>query len=611
MLKKYLTAAIIGLVIILHLALGLPRIAEFSAVDEPYWTYDRIPRFWSAVAALKWKSTDINDKPGITAAALGGFGLLSYDPMQYKSMRDEVKSERQLFEINDINYHFRLPIFLFGTFGLLLFYFFLRKLFDPMVALLGFLFMGLSPIIFGMTMLINVDALLWVLVPLSLLSYFVFKKDGDRRYLLSTGILLGLSLLTKFTANILIIFFFFLPFLEYIVAETKPELTTYLKRSLRHYLAIIGIALLTMFILWPAAWVKPKVLLNGTFLSKAFETTWPLFVAILVFIAADIFLFRNALTRRVLEFLSMHKARFFQFFTGLLLVGIAFAMLNTYLGMRLADLLSVLTSPKGIGIGPAWVTYPRAIAADLYGLVFGLPPLVLLAFLWALLLNMKQRANYTREATLVLTLSIFMLLYYFGSTVDQVIDTPRYQIVIYPIACIIAALGVASLLQQAKFKKLIPLPTIWTVALLGLLVLPSILLSRPFYFAYASVLLPEQYLLNYKDMGDGSYEAADHLNHLPNPEQLSIWSDKGAVCAVFRGQCTIGFKKKDLEGKHFDYFVISVGRQSRSSKLSGGVNNIVNFKTIYHPATPSISNLIINNRPENFVKIISGEVLGR
>ncbi|MEI8103435.1 MAG: glycosyltransferase family 39 protein [Candidatus Moraniibacteriota bacterium] len=609
MFKKYLTPAIIGSVLVLHLFLGIPRIASFSAVDEPYWTYDRIPRFWSAVADQRWKSTDINDKPGITAAALGGFGLFSYDPMQYKALREKTKTPIQLAEINDINFHFRLPSFIFGTFALLLYYFFLRKLFDPLTAILGFIFIGLSPIIFGMSLLINVDALLWVLVPLSLLSYFIFKKDNDRRYLWSTGILLGLSLLTKFTANILIIFFFFLPFLEYIVIADKPDLTRYLKNAFKQYLAIIAIAFLTMFVLWPAAWVKPKVLLNGTFLSKAFETTWPLFVAIAIFIVADIFLFKNALTRRLLDTLSTYKTRFFQTITGLLLFGIAFTMINTYLGMRPMDLLTVLASPKGIGAGPAWFTYSRAISADLYGLVFGLSPLVLLAFLWALVRNMRERATYSQKSIIVLSLSVFMLLYYFGSTVDQVIDTVRYQIIIYPIASIIAAIGFASFISTTKIKKFLPTP--WAVALITLLILPSLLLVRPFYFAYASSLLPQKYLLNYKDMGDGSYEAADYLNKLPDPQNLSIWSDKGAVCAVFRGDCTIGFNRNDLEGKHFDYFVISVGRLNRSSKLSGGVNNIVDFKKIYSSETPSIYNLTINGRPENFVKIIDASALAQ
>ena len=607
MFKKFFTPAIIALVLALHLFLGLPRIAHFSAVDEPYWTYDRIPRFWAAVEAGKWKSTNINDKPGITAAALGGFGLLSYDPMQYKSLRDEPKSDQVLSEIHDINFRFRLPIFLFGTFAPLLFYFFLRKLFNPTTALLGFLFIGLSPIIFGMTMLINVDALLWVFVPLSLLSYLVFKRDADPRYLWSTGILLGLSLLTKFTANILIIFFFFLPFLEYIVSDDKPQLTKFLKTAAKHYLAIIGIALLTMFVLWPAAWVKPKVLLNGTFLSMAFETTWPIFVAIVAFIAADIFLFKNALTRRVLDFLSVRKTRFFQCFTGILLGGIVITLVNTWFGMRFYDLLPVLASPKGIGDESFLITYPRAISADLYSLVFGLSPLVLAAFLWALVRNLRKSSQHSEESTVVLVLSIFILLYYFGSTVDQVVDTIRYQIIIYPIASIIAALGAANILAKTKFKALLPSP--WGIVLVGLLILPSLLLAKPHYFAYASSLLPRQYLLNYKDMGDGSAEAADYLNRLPNAQSLSIWSDKGAVCAVFQGQCTINFKKKDLEGKHFDYFVISVGRASRSSKLSGGVNDIVDFRKVYDDNTPSVFTLVINRRPNNFVKIIPASAL--
>lgn len=150
-----------------------------------------------------------------------------------------------------------------------------------------------------------------------------------------------------------------------------------------------------------------------------------------------------------------------------------------------------------------------------------------------------------------------------------------------------------------------------TWGFLGILIvilISSVLMIRPFYFSYASSLLPNQYLLNTKDMGDGSYEAAMYLNTLPNARELSIWSDKGAVCAEFIGKCTIGFSKKDLTDKNFSYFVISMGRVNRSLKLSGGVNNIVDFKKIYSTKTFE-KNIVMGGRPGNFVRIISAELL--
>jgi hypothetical protein len=133
---------------------------------------------------------------------------------------------------------------------------------------------------------------------------------------------------------------------------------------------------------------------------------------------------------------------------------------------------------------------------------------------------------------------------------------------------------------------------------------------RPYYFAYASSLLPQKYLLNYKDMGDGSYEAAQYLNSLPDARNLTIWSDKGAVCAEFVGNCNIGFTKKDLTGKNFNYFVISAGREGRSLKMSGSVNEIVDFRKIYS-SDEYVKKITIAERTDNYVEIVSADILNK
>ena len=126
MLKKIITPLVISLVIAINLFLGLSRLDKYSAVDEPYWTYGRTSKFWTAIENHNWKSTNVNDKPGITVAILSGFGLLKYDPMQYESLREDAKTEQQLRDIRSINFYFRLPIFLFCTLMILAFYFLLK-----------------------------------------------------------------------------------------------------------------------------------------------------------------------------------------------------------------------------------------------------------------------------------------------------------------------------------------------------------------------------------------------------------------------------------------------------------------------------------------------------
>ncbi|MFZ1719965.1 MAG: glycosyltransferase family 39 protein, partial [Candidatus Moraniibacteriota bacterium] len=571
----------------------------YSSVDEPYWTYGRITKFWNGVKAHNWKSTSVNDKPGITVAIISGIGLGTIDPMPYKSLRGDVKTDAELRDINTINFAFRLPIYLFCIILLPFFYILLRKLFDELTALIAFVLIGLSPILLGISLIINPDSLLWIFLPLSLLSYLVFQKGGGKKYLYASGLLLGLALLTKYVANILYIFFFFLPFLEYILAEKKPELRSYLKQSFIHYTILIAISMVTFFLLYPATWVNPKLLLEGTFLSQAFRTTWPLFVGLITFILADILLFREKMTRCILDTCSRYKNLLVQSVALLFLLGIAFTLLNTYTGMRLFDTVATLASPKGTSHS-LFISADKIIA-DIYSLIFGISPLALLGLITALILSLRKKWLDTFEAKIVFYFSSFILFYYLASTVNSVVATVRYQITLYPLVFVISAIGLAHIFSLEKIKKY--MTSIVGIILVIMLSVWSLLSVRPFYFAYTSALLPQQYFVNLKDMGDGSYEAAAYLNNLPNPEKLTIWSDKGAVCAVFKGKCIIGFTNKRLKGVSFDYVVVSSGRKSRTLKLAGKASSIINFKKAYDTNETAFS-VSIGNRPNNFVKVI-------
>lgn len=599
--KKYLVPLVIGIVLVSNLWFGLERLGNYSSVDEPYWTYGRITKFWNGVKAHNWKSTNVNDKPGITVAILSGAGLATIDPMPYKSLRGDVKTEAELRDINTINFVFRLPIYLFCVLLLPLFYFLLRKLFDETTALVSFTLIGLSPILLGISLIINPDSLLWLFLPLSLLSYLVFQKNNQSRYLYATGMLLGAALLTKYVANILYVFFFFLPFLEYIFSTEKPELISYLKRALRNYAIIVALSMATFFILYPAAWVNPDILLKGTFLSKAFESTWPLFAVILSAITADIFIARGRITTILLDGLSHYRHLIMQATMALVLFGIVFVLVNTTTGMPWLDSNGALASPKGDGTGSRLFIYADRIVADLYSLIFALSPLAFFSLVGAFLLTFQKKWRESYEAKIVLYLTFFILFYYLASTVNNVVATVRYQIALYPLAFIIAGIGLGALLSWERTKKYLSPPL--AIALVILISLMTLLSIKPFYFAYSSPLLPERYFVNLKDMGDGSYEAAAYLNSLPNPESLTVWSDKGAVCAVFKGKCIIGFSNKRIKGVHFDYVVVSSGRKSRTLKLAGSAQGIIDFKKAY-ATDDTVYAVTIGGRPNNYVKVL-------
>ena len=184
--------------------------------------------------------------------------------------------------------------------------------------------------------------------------------------------------------------------------------------------------------------------------------------------------------------------------------------------------------------------------------------------------------------------------------------TVRYQIVIFPIAFIIAAFGAKLFLDYLNFKKNI---VFWIMSVLFILFsVNSLLFIKPHYFSYASSWLPKNYVLNLKDMGDGSYEAAQYLNGLENSKNLRVWTDKRGVCYFFSGKCSTDIEiKEDLT---FDYFVISSGRENRIEKLSltRGIhsNFPMDFRKLYETEKFRF-NLEIGGRPNNYVRIISAE----
>ncbi len=605
-LKKYVLFFLLAAVIATNLSFGLPRLAHFSAVDEPYWFYGRITKFWNAVAAHKWKSTSVNDKPGITVAIISGAGLLKVSPMDFKDIRGNQKTIEQAQDIMKSNFWLRLPIFLVSLFSLLVFFTLLRRLFNEDIALLSTVFIGLSPIILGMSLIVNPDSLLWIFLPLSLVSYLIFQKQKQKTYLYLTGISLGLALLTKYVANVLYVYLFGLVFLEYVfnnTSEKHPLL--YLKKTLTEYGIIILTSMVVFFILYPATWVSPSLLLKGTFLSKAFVSTWPLFAGIVFFILVDFFLLKGKVITKINTFLSRYKVLIVQATTVLILACIVFVLLNTYLGMKWTDFEATLASPKaGTDVKLTFSRFTDDFFADFYALIFGLTPLVFIFFTIALINNVRKITALTREQIIVFYFSLFILLYYIASTVNHVGATVRYQIILYPLASIIAAIGAYQVLSAERVKKYVS--PMLAAAIFIIISFISLYQVRPFFFSYASSFLPSQYILNLKDMGDGSFEAAQYLNSLPNAEALSVWSDKGAACETFVGDCTVGLTAKRWRGHHFDYFITSTGRQSRSMKMSGYINSIVDMQKMYSSDLYDFK-INLDNRPDNFVKVIRSE----
>jgi hypothetical protein len=177
---------------------------------------------------------------------------------------------------------------------------------------------------------------------------------------------------------------------------------------------------------------------------------------------------------------------------------------------------------------------------------------------------------------------------------------------VFPLSLVLAGIGtekIAYFFRLEEGKKLL-------FAALGTFAIGaySLILSFPFYESYASSLLPLRYSTDLKDMGSGSYEAAEFLNSLPGAENISIWTDKTGVCYFFRGNCYTSFSVGELTAANLDYLVLSSGRESRVANslkiMKIKKDSPFYFYKYYDESNPSFHKIEINGRPNQFVKVI-------
>ena len=599
---------VIFAVMLTNLGLGTYNLAKFGAVDEPLWTFDRIPSYWKNLKERDWRNTKISDKPGITVAIISGAGLLFESPKTYKSAygRGLIGTELNRFDFEKLNFTFRFPILLFTILMLPFFYFLMERLLGKKTALFSYISIGLSPLLIGMASIINPDAILWIFAPLSLLSFLVYQKRRNPFYLYLSGILLGLALLTKYVANILSVFFLGLIFVEYVFHKAnyaKMTLKRYIKESLTDYLILFFVSLVVFYVLFPAVWIKPSRLLEGTLLSQAFESTWPIFAGFFALLLIDIAAIGGKISSYVLNLLSRYSKVFLISISALFLFFIAFTFANTYTNMSWYDFEAIISSPKS-----AYTTggYDGLFFANFFPLVFSIAPLSLIFLVFAAIISIFGKNIPTRTSSTIFSLSLFIFLYYLATTVNKVAAMNRYQIMVFPLAMILGGIGMG-IFYEKFIKNKLDKKNI-TVLLFLILSIGTLYFARPFFISYDSPLLPEKYYTDLKDMGTGSYEAAEFINSLPNPEELQVWTDKKGVCPFLKAKCYSGFAYPKLRAANLDYAIVSAGRSARTKKMVTPLTikkDLIRFDTLYDRDDEKVVyKLEINGRPRNFIKVI-------
>lgn len=600
----YLLLLVIPLII--YFSFGFYHLSKFETADEHFWLYDsiegRIHDYWRAVSSHNWKATRINDKPGITLAYVSGLGIL-----MEKNQENRLDAPGEFYQTynpaitEQINFSFRLPQLIF--IGLFSFFFFwiIRKLTkNGWLSLLSVSLLLLNPILLGISQIINPDALLWVFSFSSLICFLVYIRDEKRIDGILSSVLLGLALLSKYSAVI------FFPFLFVVMVAylfwnyeswDRGELKRKTKNLALSYMAIILGALVLFSILMPAVFSSFAFFYKGTIGFKGMQ---PIFWSIVSF---DILLYLDAqFSKSSRIFQIFEKIKFLRKYLPRVIFGVIVIMfLLIFINYSFADnFLNI----KGVAFDASQSDefqkqnlYDK-IFLEIYPIVFSLTPLVLISLFYIWIRSIFKKSSF---GFLIFVLSLFFIVFYAAVLVQGLLVNIRYSVMLYPFTAFLAAIAIFEFFNWERVKN-----SYRIILFLAIIAASSVslYLIKPFYFNYMSEFLPKERIVT-GAWGYGGYEAAQYLNSLPNSENLIVWSDYWGFCPFFKGKCV---KSTELNGlleqkkeMLVNYFVVTrrggLGANKRAARLA---------KEIMENAP--VWKLEIDGRPKNYIYIYKKDI---
>lgn len=595
---KYLVFAVLAT----YFFFGFQHLSQFVTADEHYWVYERIPQYWDAIAEGKWKKTFINDKPGVSLALVSGVGYLLHPDSPTLCAENNAKIlVCRTDQIGATHRDFRLPILIVNGFILLLLFFLITRITNPWIALWTTLLTALSPILLGISQIVNPDSLLWSFGAAAIFSYFALLKSEEKKFLWLTILFTGLAILAKYVALILLPFYLTLAVFRFLTTEEPGPvaLSRLLKRNILSWILIVIGSILLLCLFLPALLSDAKYL--SEFLMAIPDQKWLIFFGggLLALLYIDTFALKNRLLFAIRQTDVSFSAllRMVSFFFLILFIGLVIAR-NFFPDWSIFALIPF--DIKDLSDARYYTAIPdffEAFLLEWNPLVFSLTPVALIGFAAILLAPFGKTKN--EHTFLICSLLFFFLAYSALLIFSNVLATPRYSILLYPLFALLAALGIWHITERISR----PYAKLAATAIVFLGSLASLVAISPFSFNYTNVLLPKSALIS-DAWGYGGYEAAQYLNALPDAKNLTVWADYYGTCEFFVGKCLTAYTF-DANVVKPDYYVLTrrgqiryMSRYERWEVKSG----LTAYK--YYAIPDPAWQLMIDDRPGNFVKVV-------
>ncbi len=241
----------------------------FVTHDERKWLA-RSANFYQAITHGDLADTFQREHPGVTVMWAGTLGFLQLFPAYPAQAPGQFTWEREHLE-DWLHQHSQVTplqllaagrwwVVLLIALAITLGYFPLRRLFGAPIATLATLFIAWDPFIVALSRQLHPDGLVFSFTFLALLLFLTWLYAGQKwRYLISSGLVMGLAWLTKTPSIFLVPIGLVLIALEIVSAHQSKIVNRKSKiKNLSLGYVLWGVVATIVFVgLWPAMWVHP------------------------------------------------------------------------------------------------------------------------------------------------------------------------------------------------------------------------------------------------------------------------------------------------------------------------------------------------------------------
>ncbi|MFA6160492.1 MAG: phospholipid carrier-dependent glycosyltransferase [Parcubacteria group bacterium] len=585
----------------IYFSFGFHHLSQFQTADEHLWIGERVYTYWHSLNPKNWSDTVLSDKPGISTALVSGITLFWEKNPQ--------KDISNILKVESLYKSFRLPFLFFNAFFMLFIFWLIKKITQNFwISFWSFSLMLLSPILLGISQIINPDSLFWLFSTATLLSFIAYLETEEKKFIVLAPIFLGLSLLTKFVSVIFFPFLFIttLIFCLLNIPKWKADKTPINKKIIRisiFYLTTIIGSLAVFSLFMPAVFLDKQLFFDYTIGYSSMKKILPLILILQFFLIFDAVKLKSEISLKIINFIPKKFEDIFRFLPLLLLLTFIAVIINWNTNLLFLNPENIVKYATRSSDFTKDSLFLEKLLYQFYSFVFSLTPLVIifLLFIWIKQIFKKIDLIFTS-----IILQLFIVVFYFALIAEKLPSTVRYSIILYPLASILASFGIFEFFSHNKLKNINKIYVSLAIIAISFLSLWQI---KPFYFSYINSFLPEKYILS-GAWGYGGYEAAQYLNSLPDAKNLVVWSDYGGFSKFFQGTTYRDYiLKKDF--KPVEYYVISQQgkmmydywcnkRKSTCQRKYIPLNNFLETKT-------PVWEMYIGGRPDNFIKIYKAE----